>query len=172
MDIKQLLTSQLFWGFLIGFALCLLSMWAHFKTYRDFRRFKSHLTDKLELDADTMASLKDEIAKLKGENENLRLKIGGRSQNDKLDLERELEILARAEKAMMINAPGFAPAWERAKEGAANELVDEEKGKSLPRRIFRRFVGKTTAIDGEPVEALPEKSTSTAKKDDREKAQG
>ena len=40
---------------------------------------------------------------------------------------------------MVVNAPGFAPAWESAKDAAHHELREEEQGKSLPRRIFRKF---------------------------------
>ena len=160
--IKELFTSKLFWGFLIGMALCLFSMYAHFKTKIELRRLKSHLTDKLELEADKLSSMKEEIGGLKEENENLRLKINSsRTGSDKQELERELEIFARAEKAMMVNAPGFAPAWEKAKEGAAEEIVAEERGKSLPKRIFRKFFNKTDVLGGEVVEALPEKSTTS-----------
>ena len=63
-------------------------------------------------------------------------------------IQRELEILARAEKAMMINAPGFAPAWENAKSQAAEEVSEEDKGNALPKRIFRKFFGgKSEAVD-------------------------
>jgi hypothetical protein len=156
--IKEILMSKLFWGFLMGFGLCMLSLYAHFQTKRELKRLKGHLSDKLEIDAEKLTHMKTEIDTLKSENENLRMKINaGRVQNDKVDLERELEIFARAEKAMVINAPGFAPAWERAKETAANEIVEEERGKSMPRRIFRRLFTKSDA-QGQPIEALPENS--------------
>jgi hypothetical protein len=156
--IKQVLTSKLFWGFLIGFSLCVLSLWAHFQTKRELRRLKGHLSDKLEIEAEKMSEMKGEIGELKNENENLRIKVNsGRVQNDKLELERELEIFARAEKAMNINAPGFAGAWERAKENAMEEIMEEERGKSMPRRIFRRLFTKTD-VTSEPIEALPENS--------------
>jgi hypothetical protein len=54
---------------------------------------------------------------------------------------RDLEIYARAEKRMLINVPGFAPAWETAKSEAHGELVDEESGKSTPKKIFARLFG-------------------------------
>ena len=157
--IKELLSKPLFWGFLIGFALCVLSMAAHYKTKRELKRLKGHLSDKLEIEAEKMGDLKGQIETLKSENENLRLKIGsGRSHNDKLDLERELEIFARAERKMNSMVPGFPPAWEKAKERSAEELLEEERGKSIPRRIFRRFFSKSEIVDGEVIEALPEHS--------------
>ena len=161
MDIfKQLFSNQLFWGFLVGFALCVLSLYSHFKTKVELKRLKGHLSDKLEIEAEKMGEMKGKLETLKTENENLRLKVNsGRIQNDKLELERELEIFARAEKAMTMNAPGFAQAWEKAKEGAVDELQEEERGKSIPRRIFRRFFTKTDALDGEIIESLPENAS-------------
>ena len=72
-------------------------------------------------------------------------------------MQRELEIYARAEKQMMINAPGFAPAWELAKHNSTAQLSEEERGNSLPQRLFRKLVGGTTT------QALPaERPSSTA----------
>lgn len=165
--IKSVLTSPMFWGFLLGFFLCVLSIVAHMRTRAELKRLKGHLSDKLEIEAEKMSEMKGSIETLKKENENLRLKINsGRVQNDYQSLERELEIFARAEKGMVLNAPGFAQAWEKAKEAALTELEDEEAGKSLPRRIFKRFFSKGgETVDAEVVEALPA-SSSTKKNSD------
>ncbi len=160
--IKTILTHWFFWGFLLGFFLCVLSLIAHSKTKRELRRLKGHLSDKLEIEAEKMSEMKEKIDSLKGENENLRMKVNsGRVQDDDQSLERELEIYARAEKAMVVNAPGFAQAWEKAKEAALHELEAEESGKSLPRRIFKKFFTKgSTTIDGEVLESLPSESSN------------
>ena len=42
---------------------------------------------------------------------------------------------------MLVNAPGFGAAWETAKKKAHEEMLEEEQGKSLPKRLFRRFFG-------------------------------
>lgn len=132
------------------------------KTKRELRRLKGHLSDKLEIEAEKMSEMKDKIDELKVENENLRMKVNtGRVQSDEQALERELEIYARAEKGMVVNAPGFAQAWEKAKEAALTELEAEEAGKSLPRRIFKKFFSKGGGtVDAEVVEALPQESTT------------
>jgi hypothetical protein len=162
MDFKELLTNKFFWGFLLGFGLCVMSLYSHFKTKRELKRLKGHLSDKLEIEAEKMTEMKGEIDSLKAENENLRMQVNsGRIQNDKLDLERDLEVYARAERTMNINAPGFAGAWERAKENAMDEIMEEERGKSMPRRIFRRLFTKSDT-SGEPIEALPENSTTNS----------
>ena len=51
----------------------------------------------------------------------------------------------RAEKHMMMNAPGFAPAWEMAKSQAAASLQTEETGQSIPQRIFRKLLGSSSS---------------------------
>jgi len=160
--IKTIVTHPFFWGFLLGFLFCVLSLVSHFKTRGEYKRLKGHLSDKLEIEAEKMSEMKTKIDTLKGENENLRMKINaGRVQNDYQSLERELEIYARAEKGMVLNAPGFAQAWERAKESAVGELEAEESGKSLPKRIFKKFFTKGgNSIDAEVVEALPSESTT------------
>jgi hypothetical protein len=160
--VKTVVTHWFFWGFLLGFFLCALSLFAHMKTKRELRRLKGHLSDKLEIEAEKMSEMKDKIDELKVENENLRMKVNtGRVQSDQQALERELEIYARAEKGMVVNAPGFAQAWEKAKEAALTELEAEEAGKSLPRRIFKKFFSKGgDTVDAEVVEALPQASTT------------
>jgi len=160
--VKTVVTHWFFWGFLLGFFLCALSLFAHMKTKRELRRLKGHLSDKLEIEAEKMSEMKDKIDELKVENENLRMKVNtGRIQSDEQALERELEIYARAEKGMVVNAPGFAQAWEKAKEAALTELEAEEAGKSLPRRIFKKFFSKGgDTVDAEVVEALPQESTT------------
>jgi hypothetical protein len=42
---------------------------------------------------------------------------------------------------MLLNVPGFAPAWETAKTDSHNELAEEEAGRSAPKRLFSRLFG-------------------------------
>jgi hypothetical protein len=160
--LKTILTHWFFWGFVLGFFLCVLSILAHHKTKGEYRRLKGHLSDKLEIEAEKLGEMRAKIESLRKENENLRIKVNlGHAQNDFTALERELEIYARAEKTMVVNAPGFAQAWEKAKEGALNEIEAEEAGKSLPRRLFKRFFTKgSPAIEAEVLEALPSNSSN------------
>ena len=64
--------------------------------------------------------------------------------------------------------PGFAQAWEKAKEGALGEIEGEEAGKSLPRRIFKKFFSRGgSTVEADVIEALPadsaNKRTSSAR---------
>ena len=56
-------------------------------------------------------------------------------------IQRDLEVFDRAEKRMLLNVPGFAPAWETAKSEAHGELAKEEAGRAAPKRIFARLFG-------------------------------
>jgi cell division protein FtsB len=141
------------WGLGIGLALMLLAMWSHFKTRREFSRFRRHLSDKLELEAKQYELVRKEKEKLAKENENLRMQVATLNENPDNKILREVEILARAERQLMISAPGFGAAWETAKAHAVDEIQAEEQGKSLPKRIFRKFF--STPGNREMVAALP-----------------
>jgi len=123
----------------LGMVFCGLALWAHFKTKLELNRYRRHLSDKLEIEAQHLSGLKKDKEKLKEENENLRLKTKGGGETSGQNLERELEIFARAEKSMYVSAPGFSAAWETAKTAALEEVEEEEQGKSIPRKIFRKF---------------------------------
>lgn len=147
-DIAQNLSNPVntfIYGFLLGSVFLVMALWNHWKTKREFSRYKSHLSDKLELDSRNLQELNKERTRLAQENENLRVQIARLNEKPDNKLQRELEVLARAEKHMMMNAPGFAPAWEMAKSQAASSLQSEESGQSFPQRIFRKLLGASGA---------------------------
>lgn len=155
-------------GFALGVVFLVLALWSHWKTKREFRRYKSHLSDKLDLDSKQIQDLNKERARLAQENEHLRLQVARLNERPDNKLNRELEILTRAEKHMMINAPGFAPAWEMAKSQALGQLETEERGMSFPQKIFRKLLGpggngSTTALPAEAAAAA--KSDEPSSKD-------
>ncbi len=156
-----ILKSPFAWGLLVGLFFAGMALWNHWKTRMEFRRYKKLLGDKMELEADQYRKLKEERERLGQENENLRIKVGSSKDNPARELERELEIFARAEKRMMIQAPGFAGAWESAKAAAHDELVGEERGKSLPKKIFRKFFRG----EASPVVEVPALETKSPDRD-------
>jgi len=141
--LTQVASHPFFWGFALGMVFCGLALWGHFKTKLELKRYRRHLSDKLEIEAKHLSDLKRDKDKLKEENENLRVKTKGGADSTGQNLERELEIFARAEKSMYISAPGFSAAWENAKTAALGEVEEEEQGNSLPRKIFRKFFSST-----------------------------
>jgi regulator of replication initiation timing len=141
-------------GFVIGFLLYVSSFRAHWKTKTEFRRYKKMLSDKMDLEHKQLSDLQKERERIGKENESMRLQISRLNDRSDNKLQREMEIYARAEKQMTINAPGFAPAWEIAKSQALTQLETEERGNSFPQRIFRKLVGGNTTA------ALPAEATA------------
>lgn len=148
-------------GFALGFALFISALKNRWALRREFNRYKQLLSDKLQLEHKQVTELTSEIERLKTENENLRIQVSNLNQRTDNKALRELEIYARAEKQMNINAPGFAPAWELAKGQAITQLEGEERGNSFPQRIFRKLVGGGAASN---IQALPAEATSNAQK--------
>jgi flagellar biosynthesis GTPase FlhF len=128
-------------GFALGAVFLIMAYFNHWKTKTEFRRYKSHLSDKLELDAKQLQDTNKERARLAQENEHLRIQVNRLNEKPENKLQRELEVMARAEKHMLINAPGFAPAWEMAKSQAISQMETEEKGMSFPQKFFRKLIG-------------------------------
>lgn len=149
--------------FIYGLVFCgiflVQSWWGHFKTKRELKRYKGMLSDKMDLDSKQNQDLTKERTDLKQENENLRMQIARLNERPDNKMQRELEILARAEKQMVISAPGFAPAWEMAKSTALSQLEEEEKGKSFPQKIFRKLIGSGSSQTNV---ALPESAANAA----------
>ncbi len=139
MDWQAILLHPFTLGLALGLlltAIVLLRLWG---LKRELARYKRLLSDKLEVDAENQIKSKKQHETLQKENENLRSKVQSLSQlPDRQEL-RDLEVFARAEKKLTIDVPGFAQAWERAKNDAANEIHGEEHGDSLPGRVFRKL---------------------------------
>ena len=130
-------------GFYLGTVFTVIALWHLFRTKRELTRFRRHLSDKLEIEADTMKKMKAEAETLRKENESLRVKVNALNDQPERKVVRDLEVYGRAEKRMLINVPGFAPAWETAKTEAHNEMVEEESGRAQPNRIFSRLFGSS-----------------------------
>jgi hypothetical protein len=132
---------------LIFAALALLRSW---RIGRELKRYQRHLSDKVELEGDAIKRVRLDQEALRKENENLRIKVAGLNEMPDRRVQRDLEIFARAEKRMLISAPGFAPAWENAKSAATGEIEEEEAGRSLPKRIFGKVFTAPVRKDALP----------------------
>ena len=143
-------------GLELGLFLVALALWRVMRLKMELGRFKRHLSDRIELEAGSANKLKRELDDLRRENEQMRIRVAGFNGMPEGRLQQDLEIFARAEKRMLINVPGFAPAWENAKAAAQAELTEEDAGRSLPKRVFSRLFGS-----GGSKEALPAPPTDT-----------
>lgn len=126
-------------GLYLGLIFTALALYRSFGLQRELKRYRRHLSDKLEIDADAVHKLRQNQDKLRSENENLRVKIASFNELPDRRAHRDLEIFARAEKHLLVSVPGFAPAWENAKQVAQAELVEEEAGRSLSKRVFGKI---------------------------------
>lgn len=138
---KDIFLSHFALGFYLGCVFLVIACYNYLRLKGELGRFRRHLSDKLEIEAETMKKLKAEQENLRRENESLRVKVNALNELPDRKVQRDLEIYARAEKRMLLNVPGFAPAWETAKTEAHNELSEEEAGKAAPKRIFARLFG-------------------------------
>jgi hypothetical protein len=140
-DSNNIFLSQFALGFYLGCVFLAIACYNYLRLKVELGRFRRHLSDKLEIEAETMKKTKAEQEILRKENESLRVKVNALNEMPDRKVQRDLEIYARAEKRMLLNVPGFAPAWETAKTEAHNELSEEEAGKAAPKRIFARLFG-------------------------------
>lgn len=128
-------------GFYLGCVFLLLGAYNYLRLKGELTRFRRHLSDRLEIEAEMIRKIKVEGETLKKENELLRVKVNSLNEKPERKIQRDLEVYARAEKRMLFSVPGFAPAWETAKEEAHRGLSDEEAGKTQPMRIFKGLFG-------------------------------
>src|SRR5882757_8429688 len=140
-DSHNIFLSQFALGFYLGCVFLVIACYNYLRLKSELSRFRRHLSDKLEIEAETMKKMKADQEVLRKENETLRVKVNALNEIPDRKIQRDLEIYARSEKRMLLNVPGFAPAWETAKSEAHNELSEEEAGKAAPKRIFARLFG-------------------------------
>jgi len=142
-------------GLGLGLIFTALALWRVIGLKLDLSRFKRHLSERLEVEAASIGKLKTDLETLRKENEQLRIRVAEFNQVPEWRAQRALEVFARAEKRMLLGAPGFAPAWENAKAAAEDELKEEEAGRSLPKRVFAKLFSTPPATR----EELPPPST-------------
>jgi uncharacterized protein YoxC len=157
-SIKDILQQPFTWGLALGLVFAAIALYRVLKLKIELKRFKRHLSDKLEIEADSMKKIRSDQEALRRENENLRVKNAALNELPDRKNQRDLEIFARAEKRMIVSIPGFAPAWENAKNAAASEIEEEESGKSTPKRVFSKWFGTSAREE----KALPETESKPA----------
>ena len=135
-------------GLLLGLAVA-ATVWksgfsARRRLARDIRKLESelrelqgHLNTQLKINAQGNHSLQKELEEQKRQNENLRVSLASlQSKPGKAEL-RHAQITESAVRLMREQAPGFAPAWEKALRQAESELEAGESGlKKLVRRVI------------------------------------
>lgn len=141
MDAQTILTHPFTLGLALGLLFTAIALWNLWRARSQMRAYRRHLSDKLEIEADSMQKSRKEVETLRREAETLRMKVAAVNESANGRGARDLEVYARAERQMLVSVPGFAPAWESAKSTAIAELEVEEAGRSLPKRVFTKLFG-------------------------------
>lgn len=107
------------------------------KLESELRELQGHLNTQLKINAQGNDTLQRELEEQKRQNENLRVSLASlQSKPGKAEL-RHAQMTENAVRLMREQAPGFAPAWEKAMRQAELELEAGESGlKKLVRRVI------------------------------------
>lgn len=101
------------------------------------RELQGHLNTQLKLNARGTEDIQKELDQIKSQNETLRVNLATLQSKPGRAEQRQHHINEAAIRAMREQAPGFAPAWERALRSAEAEYEDGEKGlKRLVKRVI------------------------------------
>jgi predicted nucleic acid-binding Zn-ribbon protein len=104
---------------------------------KEVEDLKKHLHTNMSIHAKGYEEMKQEIEKLKKENENLRITVATLSNKPGRAELKMLHTWERAVKLLTLKSPTFAPAWEMAIAEAKRELDDTDSGvKALARKVF------------------------------------
>lgn len=128
----NILTSSFFQGLFIGLGLAVFILVKDFiklrNTKKETQKFKDHLQTKFELEADANATLKQELDRLKKENENLQTTVRTLSQKpDKKDL-KQLYAFQRAIDLLLERNSGMIPTWQNLVKEAEEEVEKSQTG--------------------------------------------
>ena len=116
----------------------------------ELRELQGHLNTQLKINAQGNKSLEDELASLKQQNENLRVSLATLQTKPGRAEIRQYQVMETAVRLMREQAPGFAPAWEKAIRQAEGEV---EAGESGLRKLVRKVmpaIGMTTPANSGP----------------------
>jgi hypothetical protein len=143
-NFTEILFKPILIGFYIGLVLTLIVFIRAKTQQRRLRKqveeLRKHIQTKLEIEAEATERLKDEIAKLKGENENLRVTLQSYMDKPGRREMRQLQLYQRAIDILIEKAPGFAQSWQSAMRDGEQELSQAEKG-IIP--FFRKLLPGT-----------------------------
>ncbi len=144
----EIIKQPFVWGLLIGLALA-ISVWksglsARSRLSRDVRRLENelremqvHLNTQLKINAQGNDSMQKELDELRRQNENLRVSVATLQSKPGRAEARQFHVTEAAVRLMREQAPGFAPAWEKAVREAEGEIEATEGGlKKLVRRVI------------------------------------
>jgi hypothetical protein len=144
------------WGLLLGLLLAAFAWKSGFTARRhvsrelkrveeEMKNLQNHLNTQLKINASGNQSLQEELESLRKQNETLRVNNASLQQKPGRAEQRQLQIQEIAIRTMREQAPGFAPAWEKAVRLAENEADSADSGlMKLVRKVIPG-IGNSTA---------------------------
>jgi hypothetical protein len=133
-------------GLYTGLGAALVVRVQLFLARRDLRKSDQTQLSQMKTLTEAFHRLQEELKGAQSEGENLRVKIQSLLQSPERQKLRLLEVLNRAEQRLTVSAPGFAPAWQTAKNEATVELESEERGKSAPKQVLHQLLTTGSAL--------------------------
>ena len=146
--LTEALKNPFTWGLLLGLLIAAF-LWksgftARRNVARDLKRvegelknLQSHLNTQLKINASGNESLQTELESLRQQNETLRMNNAALQQKPGRAEQRLLHVHEIAIRTMREQAPGFAPAWEKAlRQGEAEADAAESGLAKLVRRVI------------------------------------
>jgi chromosome segregation ATPase len=144
--LKNLLSEPFVLGLIVGLlptalawksalATKLLAKKERQKQEKEIAELKAHLQTQLKINASGNESLQKELEQLRAQNETLRINLAAAQQKPGRAEMRHLQITEAAIRTMREQAPGFAPAWERAVRDA--EQIAEQQDNGLVKLVRR-----------------------------------
>ena len=101
------------------------------------KELQQHLNTQLKVNAEGNESIQKKLEDLRAQNETLRVNLSTVQQKPGRAELRQLTIIENAIGLMREQAPGFAPAWEKAHRQAE---VDYEEGEGGLKKLVRRVL--------------------------------
>ncbi|MBK1792816.1 hypothetical protein [Persicirhabdus sediminis] len=144
----QIMSQPFVWGLLVGLGLVVMVWRLQRKDVKmlkselkrvetDNKELQTHLNTQLKINAKGNEQLQSQLDEMREQNETLKSNLNVAQQKPGRAEMRQLQLIESALRAMREDAPGFAPAWEKAMREAESEQEAAEGGlKKLMRRVM------------------------------------
>ena len=169
METLQYVINQPFtWGLLLGLLIAAFAWKSGFTAHRNLSRelkrveaeikdLQGHLNTQLKINASGNGLLQTELDSLRKQNETLRVNHAALQQKPGRAELRQLQIQELAIRMMREQAPGFAPAWEKALRQGEADVDAAESG--LLKLVRRVIPGMGNVSPAQPTLTVTEETT-------------
>jgi hypothetical protein len=167
----RIISEPFTWGLVVGLFL-LVMVWRLMRKditmlrsekkrlQEENKELQGHLNTQLKINAKGNDQLEADLIELREQNENLRSNLNVAKQKPGRAELRHLQMMENAVSVMREQAPGFAPAWEKAmRDAEAAELAAEGGLKKLIRKVLPA---------SKPAPAISTQEQTTPAEDDKQ----